>query len=279
MRVSRRQKRQLFGPLHNLKKIADHIAEAIEQSFPLGGLSREQRDLLGILAHPDEVETEVGLEPLLAKIKRHQRPADEVGERGSNNGVEQRRPHEIAGNAEGRAEQVKGSGRGERPKNYHEGAQRDDRAEQSDADRERAIDEQIDVLGDALVGVVGGVPEQLHAVMVGAGEPMVEVFPCHPAAPADLQPLIEIELIDGEDDVGPRQAAEEQQLPDEVVPIALLQRVVEAVIPLIEHDIDRHDREFDRDHGGKERAPGPAVLGKEIGTGQPEDNGERRDKA
>src|SRR5262249_61041169 len=80
LRVSRRQKRQLFGPLHDLKKIADHVAEAIEQSFPLGGLSREQRDLLGVLAHPDEVETEVGLEPLLAAIKRHQPPPPSLRE-------------------------------------------------------------------------------------------------------------------------------------------------------------------------------------------------------
>src|SRR4029077_17467419 len=82
-----------------------------------------------------------------------------------------------------------------------------------------------------------------------------------------------IELIDGEHDVRRRQAAEEQQLPDEIVPVALLQRVVEAVVPLIEHDVDRHDRELDRDHSGKERSAGPAVLGKEIRTSQPENEG------
>ena len=170
-------------------------------------------------------------------------------------------------------------GRRERPQDHHERKQRDDRAEQSNAERKRAVDEQVDVLGNALVGVVGGVAEQLHAIMVGAREPMVEILPRHPAPPADLQPLIEIELIDGEHDVGCRQGTEEHQLPDEAVPIALLQRVVEAVVPLIEHDVDGDGRELDGDHGAEQKAAGPAVLGEEIRTGEPPDGDERRDEA
>ena len=34
------------------------------------------------------------------------------------------------------------------------------------------LDEQFDVFGDALVRIVGGVAEQLHAVVVGAVEPV-----------------------------------------------------------------------------------------------------------
>ena len=37
------------------------------------------------------------------------------------------------------------------------------------------LDEQLDVLGDALVGIVGGIAEQLHAIMVGGVEPVVEI--------------------------------------------------------------------------------------------------------
>ena len=60
----------------------------------------------------------------------------------------------------------------------------------------RELDELLDVLGDALVGVVGGVAQHLHAVVVGAVEPVVEILRRHPAPPADLEPLIEIELVD-----------------------------------------------------------------------------------
>ena len=39
------------------------------------------------------------------------------------------------------------------------------------------LDEHPDVFGDALVRVVGGVAEQLHAVVVGAVEPVAEIAP------------------------------------------------------------------------------------------------------
>ena len=74
---------------------------------------------------------------------------------------------------------------------------RDDRAQQSDADvRVRSMN-RSDVLGDALIGVVGRIAQELHPVMIGAGEPVIEIFPRHPPAPSDLKPLIEIELVDG----------------------------------------------------------------------------------
>src|SRR5437764_15084569 len=108
---------------------------------------------------------------------------------------------------------------------------------------------------------------------------MMKILLRHPAPPPDLQPLIEIQLIDRENDVSPSQRTEEQQLRDESVPIALLQRVVETVVPLIEHDVDGHDREFDGDHGGEENAAGPAVLGEKIRSGKPPDDGQRRKEA
>src|SRR5215471_12543333 len=46
LRVARGQKGQLLGTLHDQEKVADDVTEAIEQSFPLGGFSSQQRDLL-----------------------------------------------------------------------------------------------------------------------------------------------------------------------------------------------------------------------------------------
>ena len=78
-------------------------------------------------------------------------------------------------------------------------------AQQAEADVERLLDEQLDVLGDALVGVVGGVALQLHAVVIGALQPFAEICAGHPAPPADLQPLVEIELVDCQHDRGGRE--------------------------------------------------------------------------
>ena len=98
-------------------------------------------------------------------------------------------------------------------------------------DIERQIDELADVLGDALVRVVGGVAEQLHAVVIGAGQPVVEIARGQPAPPADLEPLIEIELIDREQDKGGRQHAEIAELIDEGVPVPILQCIIKLVVP------------------------------------------------
>ena len=91
--------------------------------------------------------------------------------------------------------------------------------------------------------------------------------------------MIEIELIDREHDVDGGEHAEEQQLADEGVPVAVLQRVVEAVVPLVDQHVDADERQLDRDHGGEQDASRPAVLGTEIGNGEPPDGGERRDEA
>src|SRR5262249_46725563 len=123
------------------------------------------------------------------------------------------------------------------------------------------------------------IAEELHAVMIAAGKPTIEVMLRHPAPPPNLQPLIEIELVNCEHDIDRRQDAEKAEFGDERVPIAFLQRIVEAVVPLIEHDVDGHDRELDGDHRTEQSAAGPAVFGKEVRTSKPPDDGERRKEA
>jgi hypothetical protein len=62
------------------------------------------------------------------------------------------------------------------------------------------IDEHCDVVRDALVGIVGSVAAEPHPVVHAIVEPVIEIATGHPSTPSDLQPLIEIELIDGNDD-------------------------------------------------------------------------------
>ena len=106
-------------------------------------------------------------------------------------------------------------------------------------DIQRSVDEQVDVLGDALVRIVGGVALQLHAVVIGAVQPFAEIVPGQPAPPANLQPLIEVELVDGKHDGDRRQHTKDADLPDEDVPIVFLQRVEEAILPLVHENVDR----------------------------------------
>ena len=113
-------------------------------------------------------------------------------------------------------------------------------------------------------GLSAASPCKLHAVVVGVVQPFAEIARGHPAPPADLEPLVEIELIDGKRDGAGRQHAEDADLADEAVPVLVLQRIVEAVVPLVHQDVDADQRELDGDHGGEQDAAGPFVLGTEI---------------
>src|SRR4029077_4979654 len=138
--------------------------------------------------------------------------------------------------------------------------------------------EEADVLGDALVRVVGGVAEQLHAVVIRRAEPAAEKAPGHPGAPSDLEPLREIELINLEHDRGTGEHGEDGQLAGEGVPVAILQRVVETRVPPVYQHVDADVGEHQGDDGGEQSAPDPFLLGIEIWGGEPADDGERCEK-
>ncbi len=279
LRITGGEEGELLGARHDREPIGDHVAEAVHQAPLLGRLAVEQRDLLGILAHAHEVEAEVRLVALLIEVEPDQRPPDQMRDHGAHRRVDHRRPHQIAGNTPFDPEHGERRALGQHPQDGEERAERDHSPQEADDDRQGPLDEHLDVFGDALVGIVGGVAEQLHAVVVGAVEPVGEVADRHPAAPANLQPLIEIELVDGEHDVGGGEHAEEQQLADEAVPVAILDGVEEPRVPLIEQHVDADDGELDRDHRGQQNAARPGILGEEIGRGKPPNGGERRDEA
>ena len=103
LRIARREKGELLGAQHDLHEVADHPSETIEQLLALVALAAQEGDLLGLLPHPNEVEAEVRFESLLPEVEADQRPADQVGQRGSNHRIEQSCPDQVAGNDEARA--------------------------------------------------------------------------------------------------------------------------------------------------------------------------------
>ncbi len=268
--------RDLLGAAHDAEPVVDHGAEPPKQPFAFRRLALEQRDLFGVLAHAHEVEAEVRFVLLLAEVQPDQRPADGVGQPCSKDRIDQRAPDQIAGNRDFATEHVQRCLRRQAPEDDDKGDQRDDRVEQPEADGQRKIDERFHVIGDALVGVVGGIALQLHPVMVGVAHPFAKIMLGHPFAPADLQPLIEIELIHRDHDKDGDHHGEVDQFVDEVVPVVLLQRVVEAIAPLIEQDADQHGPEFDEDHRREQAPPGPLVLGAKVRSRDPPDGREHQ---
>jgi hypothetical protein len=270
---------QLLLPLHQRIPVADNRAEARQVMLAFGRFAAERGDLLGILARAHQIEAEIRLEALLLEIQGYERLADQMGQYSADGGVDQRRPNEISGNVEVGAEKGKRCVRRQRPKNDDERAERDHGVEHADADCQRVLHKQLQIVGDALVGVIGGVAEKLHAVMIGRREPLTQIGSRHPAPPANLQPLIQIELIDGEHGVDGRKHAEEQNRADEGFPVSVLQRVVETIVPLIENDLDADERQLDGDDRGEEYAPRPTVIGAEVRNGESPNIGDRQGKA
>ena len=64
---------------------------------------------------------------------------------------------------------------------------------------------EVHVFGNALVGIVGFTRDELHSIVCAVGQPRAEVALGKPAPPSDLEHLVEIKLVDGEeDDKGPQ---------------------------------------------------------------------------
>ena len=248
-------------------QLDDHAREAILQPLLLGRLAREQRHLFGVLAKPHQREAEIGFVALLVEIELDQRTADEMGHPGAEDGVDQRRPHQIARDVVGVRADHQRAGRRQIPQDHDEGRERDDRAEQRDADVQRRVDEHADVFGDALVGVVGLIALEPHAVMRARAEPASDIAVGQPAPPPDLEPLLEIELIDGGDDERRGEHGEHAELVEERVPVLVLQCVVEGVVPGIEFHVQPDLEQLERDHRQQQDAAHPAVFAAEIRGG------------
>jgi hypothetical protein len=143
----------------------------------------------------------------------------------SEDGVDERAPYEVTRDCELVAENMHRRCRRQSPQDKDKGTQRYDCAEQADADTQRLIDEQLDVVGQTLIRVIGRITLKLHSVMVRVVQPLAEMFGGHPAAPADLKPLIEIELVDRKHDKDGGQHRKDYDFPNKTVPVFVLQGV------------------------------------------------------
>src|SRR5262249_20237174 len=226
------QEGELLLPRHDGEPVSNNIAEPDQEAVPFGALAVEQGDLFGIFAHAHKIESKIGFVTLLLEIKGGEGATDQVCQDSSDDGVNERGPEQVPGDHQGRAEKMQGGASGQIPENYRKGAERYDRVQKTQPDwqdsdsRCAGIDEFPDVLSDALIRVVGGISAQLHAIVIGVGQPSIQIGLREPAPPADLQPLIEIKLINRKHDEDRGEYAKVAELIDEGVPIPVLQRIV-----------------------------------------------------
>ena len=149
-------------------------------------------DLFGMVAHTQEGGAVVGFSVLAVDVEVFEFAADEVGNQGADDGINQSNPDEVAVYGDVASADVEGLHAGERPQYGDERAEFgniiDEGAEQSDA----FVGEEVDVFGDALVGVVG-FAGQAQAVVFVAFEPVLLELFGQVGAPAEdeafLQPV------------------------------------------------------------------------------------------
>jgi len=241
--------------------IGDDAAEAAVEDAIFMRLAAVERDALGVLAQPHQAEAEIGLEALLVEHQPGERLADPMREPGADRGVDERREHQVSRDVEAVAapERHRQSAR-QTPQDEQERHQRHHRVHHPQRQAEAQRGEAVEVVGNALVGVVGRRLVDLDAVIGLVAEPPLERTLGQPAPPADVQDLPQIELIDRDPDPAGRDHAEYAELAPELRPIVLLQGVVEIAVPQIEADIDPNRDQIERDNRDNEAYRAPFLV-------------------
>ena len=88
--------------------------------------------------------------------------------------------------------------------------------------------------------------------------------------------MVQVELVDLQQGGDACEHTEIQELGDEGVPIPILQRIVEPVVPFIEQDRDADQAQLGGDDRRQQNTAGPTVLGPEIGDREAPDGGQQR---
>ena len=153
----------------------------------------------------------------------------------------------------------------------------------------------LQILSHALVGVVRPdcrpIGRQTDPVISAVGQPFIQEARGEPAPPADLQPLVKINRIDGDTDIHDGDLAEpghqatgrvpvQEQQVDERLPVLFLQRVIELAAPIAQHHRHADHGQAERDDREKQPARRPPLLrAEEVGLGKPPGIFQERTKA
>ena len=260
--------------LDELKHIAQHLAEAGIQMLARCSLAAIKGHGLAVFAQPHQAVAEIGLAPFLPVVQADQPAADEMGKYAAHDAIGKGHPHHVARHGHHLCAQRHADAAGNRPEDADERHERDRGVEQAHAHAQRAARETSDVFLDALVGVVGhtgrtALPHQLQVVVAVVGQPLVHVVPRHPAAPAQIQPLGDVELVHRQHDGGECQNSKYLHLPPEHRRILFLQRVVERVVPPVELHAHVHRGQVQHKDERQQQARAPFFLRTEIRQRQP----------
>ena len=229
------------------------MTEPVKESHVFRVLAAIKGDALAVFAHARHRETEVRFIALLFVVQIDQLAADEMRQRGADDGIQQREPKHIAGNFQRGSADRYGEHAGQVPEHDGKGCDRGNLLQQSEQKLERQADEKVDVLLDTLVRVVhAAAARDLETVVGLILQPRRQVLSCHPCAPADLEKLPQVDRVDGDSDINEGDHRElADQRPEKIVFISL-EGVVKFVVPTVELNEQIDHREIHGDDDGKQ---------------------------
>ena len=262
---------QVFLTFDQRQIVAQNLGESQIKLGALHRLAFVQCDGLAVFAHPNHVVAKVGFEPLLLEVELDQRAANVVADDAANSAIKNRRPHHEARNVEIETRDRERKVATQAPQDADEAEQCDHRIHQPHGQRDGVAGELVDVFLNPLVRIVriGGhgtaaaglrVTCQLHAVERVLGQPALQVVVRHPGAPAQLQQLGQVELVDRNDDEAKRQVGEAAQLRPEHGGLLVLQRVVKHAVPVVDQHQHVHGTQIERDYCAQQGAGLPFLF-------------------
>ncbi len=188
---------------HVAAVVGDGVVEPAAQLHPFGAFAAVEADRLGGVAQAHQGVAEGGVEQLVAETQPNERAADPERDDGGDQHVDEHDPEHRLGQGEAQQRQRPGQVPQDRGERDHRDA-RDSTAPNSSTCR-RAVGrgvgglpaaggEDVDVLLDALVGIVDGVVDEAPAVVGPVVQPVGGQAVGEPHSPPDDEPLHQIDV-------------------------------------------------------------------------------------
>ena len=233
--IAGREPGEPLGGADQRVPVRAHRIEHLRQALPFARFARCQRHRLGMVAQLHERVAEVGFDALLLHVQAHERQAEPLRDPAAERGVGDRDPDHVAGQVDAARPERERERARQAPQDADERDQRHARVQQAERQLQARADEAAGVLRDALVGVVDRLCLLLREPVRRARlEPALQQVVRQPRAPAHQQPLLQVLPVHRGDDEARGEQREDAELVPEAGEVVVLQRVVEAVVPLAE---------------------------------------------
>ena len=244
-----------------------NAGKAGAQPAAFGVFATVKGDLFGVVAHTQQGGAVIRFAVLPFDVQVFEFASDQMGGHGGQRGIAQRHPDEIAVYGERVSEQSELLHARKLPQHADKGGKFEHVVEKIAEQGDTFVGQQINVFGDALVGVVGFAVE-LQAVMAALCQPALLKLGGEVAAPAEHQLFLQPVAADDAADHHCHIAQVFCNQGGHGLSVESGERVVEFFVPVGNQHADADDGDGETEHGGKHEPFAPLAAGKPERSGK-----------